>query len=112
MLDCLHDFPYYYREVKLASDCFRESHSTDLEFHLRSFLYYSMDSWIIDLLYRSVRVSYEYCNIVKHAAAVNRALLYLPCSSRGLRVMRIVPFGDFEGDRGSCKRKEPTYFGK
>lgn len=112
MLDCLHDFPHYYREVKLALDCFHESHSTDLEFHLRSSLCYLMDSWIIDLLYRSVRVSCEYCNIAKRAAEVSLTLLCLPCSSRDLRAKRIVPFGDFEGDKGSCKRKEPTCFGK
>lgn len=49
---------------------------------------------------------------MKRAAGVSQALLCSPCSSRGLRVMRIAPFGDFEGDRVSCRRKEPTCCGK
>jgi hypothetical protein len=53
---------------------------------------------------------------VKRAAGEGLALLCLPCSSRGLRAMRIAPFGDFEGERErckeSCRRKEPTCFGK
>lgn len=49
---------------------------------------------------------------MKRAAGEGLALLCLPYSSKGLQAMRIGPFGDFEGDRESCRRKEPTCFGK